>query len=191
MFSDSFEEALEFSNFMLKEGNQDVFCPFSLYNFLSPYSDRLSLVQLVHGKGKHLSLIDAYTTEEASNTNRYANANNPTMLAYSMTVGISVEQGLKVDGFLDPSARTWVPAMADRYGRQREDAKDENAIPYYFTLASSMKELEFLYVIKNKCEESFCCSGEGGKIDKKNVDAEDYKCWMSVMAYTLWTNIMV
>ena len=77
------------------------------------------------------------------------------------------------------------------YGRQREDAKDENAIPYYYTLASSMKELEFLYVIKNKCEESFCCSGEGGKIDKKNVDAEDYKCWMSVMAYTLWTNIMV
>jgi len=146
IFTNGMDEAVEFANFCLQERNKDVFCPFAMYNFLSPYNNQLSLVELSQGRG-----VNALNSKRSSSNKKYLN--KKVMLAYCMACGISVEEGFDCDGLLDPSSRTWSEAMADRYGRERDmdayakDRGKDNAKPkgggekegettFYYTLAS-------------------------------------------------------
>jgi len=189
IFTDGFDTAVDFAKFMLSEGNRDLFCPFAMYNFLSPYSDRLSLVELIGTKTR----IGIEKTGKP-----YASETNKCMLAFCMACGMTVEEAFAADGLLEPLTRTWGGAMADRYGRAREALNKDDTEAFYYTLASSMQILDFLYVIKDKCESSFpkieskTKSGKViSKVDENAANQEDYKAWQKMMAYTLWVNVMV
>ena len=85
-FTNGLDEAVEFVTFCLDEANRDVFCPFAMYNFLSPFNDRLSLVELIKGKQKNDGEIDN------GRLSKYSSSKNKVMLAFCMACGISVEQ---------------------------------------------------------------------------------------------------
>jgi len=57
-----------------------------------------------------------------------------------------------------------------------------------------MELVNFLYIVKDKCESTFPLvkrQGNSNKtIDKDKIDKADYKAWMALMGYTLWLNIM-
>ena len=89
--------------------------------------------------------------------------------------------------------------MADRYGRQRDSFKESDKEKvFYYTLASSTRLIDFLYVVKDKCEASFpkiTVKNKRGEeydaINKEAADSVDYGAWQALMAYTLWINIIV